>query len=78
MLGLLTSKPVLYVCNVEEGSADEGNSFSRQVFEHAKEEGAVAVVDLGQDRMRDRDAVARGAHRIISTRSAWKSPASTA
>src|SRR5436190_10684091 len=43
MLGLLTSKPVLYVCNVEEGSAKDGNSFSRQVFEHAKKEGAVAV-----------------------------------
>ena len=44
MLGLLTSKPVLYVCNVEEGSAKDGNSFSKQVFEHAKKEGAVAVV----------------------------------
>ena len=43
MLGLLTSKPVLYVCNVEEGSAKDGNSFSKQVFEHAKKEGAVAV-----------------------------------
>ena len=36
MLGLLTSKPVLYVCNVEEGSAKDGNGFSKQVFEHAK------------------------------------------
>src|SRR5437763_9517162 len=44
MLGLLTSKPVLYVCNVEEGSAKDGNNFSRQVFERAKQEGAVAVV----------------------------------
>src|SRR4029450_11166178 len=44
MLGLLTSKPVLYVCNVEEASAKDGNSFSRQVFEQAKKEGAVAVV----------------------------------
>ncbi len=43
MLGLLTSKPVLYVCNVEEGSAKDGNSFSAQVFEHARKEGAVAV-----------------------------------
>ena len=43
MLGLLTSKPVLYVCNVEEGSAEDGNNFSKQVFEHAKKEGAVAV-----------------------------------
>ncbi|MGP9810622.1 redox-regulated ATPase YchF [Rhodopseudomonas sp. NSM] len=44
MLGLLTSKPVLYVCNVEEGSAAEGNGFSEQVMARAKEEGAVAVV----------------------------------
>ncbi|MCG6206791.1 redox-regulated ATPase YchF [Rhodopseudomonas sp. HC1] len=44
MLGLLTSKPVLYVCNVEEGSAAEGNQFSQQVMARAKEEGAVAVV----------------------------------
>lgn len=43
-LGLLTSKPVLYVCNVEEASADKGNNFSQQVFDRAKEEGAVAVV----------------------------------
>src|SRR6516162_10368180 len=44
MLGLLTSKPVLYVCNVEESAAKEGNRFSREVFEQAKKEGAVAVV----------------------------------
>ncbi|MGY3620876.1 redox-regulated ATPase YchF [Bradyrhizobium sp. USDA 10063] len=44
MLGLLSSKPVLYVCNVEESSAKDGNSFSKQVFEHARKEGAVAVV----------------------------------
>ena len=43
-LGLLTSKPVLYVCNVEEASADKGNAFSEKVFARAKEEGARAVV----------------------------------
>ena len=43
MLGLLTSKPVLYVCNVEEASAARDNEFSRIVAERAKEEGAVAV-----------------------------------
>ena len=43
-LGLLTSAPVLYACNVEEGSAATGNDFSRQVEELAKKEGAVAVV----------------------------------
>jgi hypothetical protein len=44
MLQLLTSKPVLYVCNVEEGSADQGNGFSAKVFARAAEEGARAVV----------------------------------
>jgi ribosome-binding ATPase len=44
MLGLLTSKPVLYVCNVEEASADKGNAYSALVFERAREEGAKAVV----------------------------------
>jgi len=43
MLGLLTSKPVLYVCNVEEASAARGNAFSGTVAEYAKKEGAVAV-----------------------------------
>jgi GTP-binding protein YchF len=43
-LGLLTSAPVLYACNVEEASAAAGNEFSRQVEARAKEEGAVAVV----------------------------------
>ncbi len=44
MLGLLSSKPVLYVCNVEEASADKGNAYSERVFARAKEEGAKAVV----------------------------------
>jgi GTP-binding protein YchF len=43
-LGLMTAKPVLYVCNVEEGSADAGNAHSAAVFARAKEEGAKAVV----------------------------------
>jgi GTP-binding protein YchF len=43
-LGLLTSKPVLYVCNVDEASADQGNAYSRQVEEYAAGQGAQAVV----------------------------------
>ncbi|MFC7053604.1 redox-regulated ATPase YchF [Hansschlegelia quercus] len=43
-LNLLTSKPVLYVANVDEGSAAEGNAYSAKVEARAKEEGAVAVV----------------------------------
>lgn len=41
---LLTSKPVLYVCNVDEASASDGNEYSAKVFERAAAEGAQAVV----------------------------------
>jgi len=41
---LLTAKPVLYVCNVEEESAAQGNDFSARVFGKAKAEGANAVI----------------------------------
>ncbi|RZL99291.1 MAG: redox-regulated ATPase YchF, partial [Sphingomonas sp.] len=41
---LLTAKPVLYVCNVDEGSAADGNAFSARVFKKAASEGAKAVV----------------------------------
>ncbi len=43
-LGLITAKPVMYVCNVEESAAATGNSFSKKVEDKAKAEGAVAVV----------------------------------
>jgi GTP-binding protein YchF len=43
-LQLLTSKPVLYVCNVDEASAASGNAFSKKVEERAKAEGAQTVV----------------------------------
>ncbi len=41
---LLTAKPVLYVCNVNEEDAAEGNALSARVFAKAKAEGAEAVV----------------------------------
>src|SRR5439155_870699 len=43
-LGLLTSLPVLYVCNVDEAAAATGNAFSRQVEARAREEGAACVI----------------------------------
>ncbi|MBI0434135.1 redox-regulated ATPase YchF [Roseomonas sp. KE0001] len=43
-LQLLTSKPVLYVCNVEEENAASGNAHSEKVFARAALEGAKAVV----------------------------------
>ncbi|MBJ2151436.1 redox-regulated ATPase YchF [Paracoccus sp. IB05] len=44
LLQLLTAKPVLYVCNVEEASAGAGNSQSARVAEMAKAQGAGTVV----------------------------------
>jgi ribosome-binding ATPase len=44
LLQLLTSKPIVYVCNVDEASAATGNSFSAKVAERAKAEGAASVV----------------------------------
>jgi GTP-binding protein YchF len=41
---LLTAKPVLYVCNVDEGDAATGNALSQKVTGKAKAEGAIAVV----------------------------------
>jgi GTP-binding protein YchF len=41
---LLTTKPILYVCNVDEASAAKGNAFSDTVFAKAQAEGAQAVI----------------------------------
>ena len=41
---LITSKPVLYVCNVDEGDAANGNAMTQAVFAKAAAEGANAVV----------------------------------
>ena len=43
-LQLLTSKPVLFVANVDEDSAATGNDYSRQVETRASQEGAACVV----------------------------------
>ena len=43
-LFLLTAKPVLYVCNVDEASAKDGNDYSRKIEEIARQEGAEAML----------------------------------
>ncbi|MFT6462517.1 MAG: GTP-binding protein YchF [Maricaulis maris] len=43
-LQLLTTKPVLFIANVDEGSAGTGNAYSEIVMKRAEEEGAEAVV----------------------------------
>ena len=54
MLQLLTSKPVLYVCNVDENSAATGNKFSEAVFIKviisAEIESEVAQLDSEEER----------------------------
>ena len=48
MLQLMTAKPVLYVCNVDEGAAATGNEHSARVAEMAAAEGAGHVVISGR------------------------------
>ncbi|WP_152046052.1 redox-regulated ATPase YchF [Aureimonas psammosilenae] len=43
-LNLLTSKPVLYVCNVAEADAANGNRYSQAVEAMAEKQGAASVV----------------------------------
>lgn len=47
-LFLLTAKPVLYVCNVDEGSAKEGNAYVAAVREAIKDEDADLLVVAAQ------------------------------
>ncbi|MEM6595009.1 MAG: redox-regulated ATPase YchF [Pseudomonadota bacterium] len=47
-LQLLTSKPILYVCNVDEASAANGNAHSKKVAQMAAEQGAGTVVISAQ------------------------------
>ena len=48
MLQLLTSKPILYVCNVSEGNASSGNMHSSAVAEMAASQGNSHVVISAQ------------------------------
>jgi GTP-binding protein YchF len=48
MLQLLTSKPTLYVCNVDEASADKGNAYSDKVAVRAAADNANSVVISAQ------------------------------
>jgi len=41
---LLTSKPILYVCNVDENSAKDGNEHSAKLKEHVKDENAEVIL----------------------------------
>lgn len=47
-LFLLTSKPVIYVCNVDDGSALSENKYVRQVKDHLRDTGASILVIAGE------------------------------
>ena len=49
-LFLLTAKPVLYVCNVDEASAKNGNKYSEQIAEIAKSEEDIASLETYEDK----------------------------
>ncbi len=44
MLQMLSGKPVLYVCNVEEDAAADGNAISARISDMAATQGAVSVI----------------------------------
>ena len=78
MLGLLTSKPVLYVCNVEEGSASGRQQLFQAGVRARQGRGRGRGGDLRQDRdPRSRRCRARSAPSSWK-RSGWKKPVSTA
>ena len=48
MLHLLTTKPILYVCNVDEAAAASGNAYSARVIEMAQARGGAHVIISAQ------------------------------
>ena len=71
---LLTSKPVLYVCNVDEGSAADRQRIFPQGRGARQGGGRGRGRDLGADRGRDRRAVARRARGLSSPRVGLQEP----
>ncbi len=47
-LNLITLKPVLYLCNVDEDAVNEGNEYTKLVFDHVEAEGSQAVIICGK------------------------------
>ncbi len=73
-LGLLSSKPVLYVCNVEEASRRQGQRLRRRGARAGGQGGRRRRRRLRQDRERNRRAAARTSRRITSRRWASTEP----
>jgi GTP-binding protein YchF len=80
-LPLLTAKPVIYVCNVEEGALASGNAYVERVRERAAADGAEVVVvsarieqelaelseDEAQEFLRELGVERSGLERLIAT-----------
>lgn len=68
-LNLLTDKPVLYVCNVDEASAVSGNAYVEAVREAIRDENAEPVDCCGGYRSRHRGAwrVSRNGRHFLPT-----------
>src|SRR3546814_685233 len=62
---LLTAKPVLYVCNVDEGDAATGNAHSARVFEKAEAEGAKAVVIRSEEHTSELQSLMRISYAVF-------------
>ena len=77
-LGLLTAKPVLYVCNVDEASAATGNVHSARVEALAKAEGAGCVIISAKIEAELAELAADERNEPFSPSSGLTSPASTA
>ena len=61
---LLTAKPVLYVCNVDEGDAAAGNAHSARRVREGRGRRRRGGDHLRGDRGRDRDHAGRGPRRV--------------
>jgi GTP-binding protein YchF len=47
-LNLITAKPIIYVCNVDENNIEEDNDYTRKVAEYAKAEGCEVIKICGK------------------------------
>ncbi len=72
---LLTAKPILYVCNVDEGDAAAGNALSRARVREGGGRRRQGGRHLRRDRGRDRDHSGRGTRRFpVGSRPAGNRP----
>lgn len=74
MLQLLTSKPVLYVCNVDEDSAATGNAFSQKVLPRRKPKVPKRLLFRRQSNRRLHSWTAKRKRKSFCQLWGWKKP----